>query len=196
MNSLYAWDCPYVALDIETTGLSPRSCGVVEIGAIRFVPGREGETFQSLVNPGCAIPASATQVHGISEAMVKGQPEVDDVVHRLLDFVGDAPLILHNAPFDLGFLNPIVARIKRRWLTTSVFDTLPLSRLAFPGLRSYSLENLSEHFEFKQGGHHRALADCRYTQMLFLRFLEKVDSLRGFDLDQLASEYATPRLLS
>lgn len=195
-DEAFAWETGYVALDIETTGLSPRSCSIIEVGALKFVPGKKGEDFSSLIDPGCPIPASGRSIHGITDDMVAGQPRVEEVIAGLLDFVGPAPLVLHNAPFDLSFIAPVLDKLGRKWQAMTVFDTLPLSRVAFPGLRSYSLESLSDFFEFKEGVHHRALCDCWYTQQLFTRFLEKVDQLRCLELADLAHEYGDFRLLT
>lgn len=186
----------FTALDIETTGLSPAFCGIVEIAALKILPDGSQRTFQMLVDPGRPIPRGVTAIHGIDDAMVRGQPRADDAVAALVSFVGPSPLVLHNAPFDMSFLNPVVRRQRLQWDSLAVFDTLKLSRQAFPGLNSYSLENLSRFFDFDAGGHHRALADCRYCAQLFARILRKI---RGHDLDfaEFAREYAPPtRLLA
>ena len=180
----------FTALDIETTGLSPQFCGIVEIAALRFCPDGTSQPFQMLVDPGCSIPRSASLIHGISDSMVRGQPHADEAVCRLLDFVGESPLVLHNAPFDLGFLNPVVKAQKRQRRSQAVFDTLRLSRRIFPGLRSYSLEKLSRFFDFESGGHHRALADCRYCGLLFSKILTKIGCARVMDFQDFVQAYA------
>ena len=157
----------FTALDIETTGLSPAFCGIVEIAALKVLPGGESQTFQTLVDPHCVIPRAVTAIHGISSDMVRGAPCAEEVVGGLIEFAAGTPLVLHNAPFDLGFLTPIVQRQGLAWRSPAVFDTLRLAKRAFPGLRSYSLENLSRFFDFDAGNHHRALADCEYCARLF-----------------------------
>ena len=164
----------FTALDIETTGLSPSFCGIVEIAALKVQPDGSALTFQTLVDPQCYIPDAVISIHGITNDMVRGLPSARKVVPRLVEFVGTSPLVLHNAPFDMSFLNPVLEQTGLSWRSPAVFDTLPLSRRAFPGLRSYSLENLSRFFDFDSGGHHRALADCRYCAQLFLRILNKI----------------------
>ncbi len=184
----------FTALDIETTGLSPAFCGIVEIGAMKFLPGGAVETFQTLVDPQRRIPRSVTAIHGITDSMVRDQPRADEAVSRLVEFTGASPLVLHNAPFDMGFLNPVVRGQNLRWASPAVFDTLRLSRRAFPGMRSYSLENLSRFFDFDSGGHHRALADCRYCAQLFARILRKLVE-PDMTFDGFAEKYASSERL-
>lgn len=186
----------FTALDIETTGLSPAFCSIVEIAALRILPDGEQQSFQMLVDPGRPIPRSATAIHGIDDAMVHGQPCAADAVASLIAFVGSSPLILHNAPFDMSFLNPVVRQQQLQWGSLAVFDTLKLSRKAFPGLNSYSLEALSRFFDFNLGGHHRALTDCRYCAQLFARILHKICSF-NMDFETFRREYASSsRLLA
>lgn len=187
-------DRGYTALDIETTGLSPTFCGIVEIAALKVLPDGEERTFQTLVNPGCHIPRGVTAIHGITDAMVRGQPDAESVIGRLVQFVDDSPLVLHNAPFDMGFINPVVRRLNLGWSSPAIFDTLTMSRRAFPGRRSYSLENLSKFFDFDAGGHHRALADCRYCAQLFELIIEHYNaSLVSFE--EFAQEFAASKRL-
>ena len=95
-----------VALDIETTGLNPKSDSITEIGAIRFRGSRIDGEWHSLINPGKRIPSHITQLTGITDAMVRDKPSIHEVLHDLVDFVGDAPVLGHNIPFDLSFLQP------------------------------------------------------------------------------------------
>jgi len=100
-------DVTFVAFDTETTGLHPMVHRLVEIGAIRFrLDGRETTTFQSLINPQIPIPLDVQQVHGITNRMVRGQPTVDQILPRFIEFLGESDTILlaHNVPFDLSFL--------------------------------------------------------------------------------------------
>lgn len=155
------------AIDIETTGLSPRRCKIVEIAALKRLPDGRTEEFATLVDPRVRIPPSSTAIHGITDAMVKGAPTADEAAARLLEFVGESHIAAHNAKFDLGFLTPIVKALRREWQSPAAFDTVRIARLAYPGLKSYSLENLSAFLDFERGGHHRALADCAYCEQLF-----------------------------
>ncbi len=180
----------FTAIDIETTGLKPSFCGIVEIGATRIFPDGSTQNFQTLVDPGCCIPREVVAIHGITDSMVCGQPCAAEAVRSLVEFAGASPLVLHNAPFDMGFLNPLVRGQNIRWGSSVMFDTLPLSRLAFPGMASYSLKNLSRFFDFDSGTHHRALADCRYCALLFMRILNKL-AAPEMTFDSFAEKYAS-----
>ena len=101
----------YVAIDVETTGLSTRTGGrIIEIGAVALNNGKLGAEFQSLVNPGVAIPASAQRIHGISSAMLQDRPVPEHAFSRLWEFIGTSTLIAHNAVFDMAFLHSEFSR--------------------------------------------------------------------------------------
>ena len=156
----------FVAFDFETTGLDGRNDRIVEIGALRFGPDGEGEAFQTLVDPGRPIPWQASKVNGISDAMVRGQPDLDVALPRFLAFAGGAVLVAHNAPFDLGFLKAGLARLGLKVPANPTADTCALARLALPGRRSYSLQNLAGEFRIDPGSAHRALDDARVCARL------------------------------
>ncbi|MET0850194.1 MAG: 3'-5' exonuclease, partial [Candidatus Rokuibacteriota bacterium] len=109
-------DLDVVVLDTETTGLSPRAGDrVVALAAVRVRRGavRRDEVFETLVRPGRAIPASATRIHGITDAMVASAPGLEDVLPAFVDFAGGGVLAAHDAWFDLAFLEPDLARLGR-----------------------------------------------------------------------------------
>ncbi len=182
-------ECSFVALDIETTGLSPRWDAVVEIGALRFGAGMQMEEFQVFVDPLRPIPGKATAIHGITNEMVKGASSLEEALRAFVRFRGKDPLVLHNPAFDLGFLDQSMKSLDPGWLTTPVFDTCELSRKAFPGCGSYSLTSLSSRFSLSGGDHHRALEDCRYSAALFELILGVIDGFGFMTLSQLAEDY-------
>jgi DNA polymerase-3 subunit epsilon len=122
-------ELPYVAADVETTGLSAAAGDrICEIGLVRFLRGSAIDSFSSLVNPLRPIPPGASAVNGITDAMVACAPTFADLLPRILDFLGDDPLVFHNAPFDLSFLR-IEARLAGgAWPRNPVVDTLVLAR--------------------------------------------------------------------
>ena len=187
--SLSVRDCTFVALDIETTGLSPRWDRVVEIGAIRFKPGKILGEFRRFVDPGCPIPSDATAIHGITDDMVKGASSLEEALVDFREFWNRDPLVLHNPRFDMAFLDGKMASLDKDWILTPVFDTCSLSKKVYPGIKSYSLENLSRHFSIEDTGHHRALDDCRYCSILFDIIIREVDSLGIMDMSCLVDEY-------
>jgi len=155
-----------VAFDVETTGFVAKRERIVEIGAVKF---RGSEILAStnwLVNPGRPMPGIAARVHGISDAMVADAPAIADVLPQFLRFVGNAPLVAHNAPFDTEFLAVEADRIGVACPANTVIDSLLLARLWFPLSPTHKLEDLTRHLKLGTGGHHRALADATYVHKL------------------------------
>ena len=184
------WTSGFVAVDIETTGFSPARDSIVEVGAVRFMPGNHLDFFQTLVKPERPIPSRVVAVHGITNEMVQDAPSMLEVADEFMEFIGKNPLVIHNASFDLGFLRPVIKRTLNRPILNPVFDTYRLSQKAFPGLRSYKLSELARDFGFLGDVQHRALEDCRYCAYLFEKILEVIDGLKCMSSDELISEYS------
>lgn len=165
----------FVALDFETTGLSPDRDRVVEIGAIKFRMmeeagcwriATEGE-YETLIHPGRSIPPDASAIHGISDLDVSQAPYFKAAADSFLSFLADTVLVAHNAPFDMGFL---LAEVKRAGLPEPLnlaYDTKDLAKTAVPGLPSYSLQNLARSFAIHQKDAHRGADDARVCMELF-----------------------------
>jgi len=119
----------FVAFDLETTGLCPVSCRIVEFGAVRFTPAKgELHHFEQLADPEFPIPDDATRIHGITDAMVRGMPTVAETLPIFLGFLGgpETVLLAHNASFDLGFLSFALAKLGMPFPPNPVVDTLDL----------------------------------------------------------------------
>jgi Rad3-related DNA helicase/DNA polymerase III epsilon subunit-like protein len=155
-------DRTLVALDLETTGLSPRIDRVIEVGAIRFRDGQVLDTFQSLVRPEVQIPAAVKQLTGISDEDVAGAPHPDEILAKLADFVGNDPVVAHSGNFDVSFLGarPLDEQYQ-------LFDTLDLARILLPMAPSHSLPHLSRQLELTHTRPHRALSDADAARQLF-----------------------------
>lgn len=145
-----------IVLDTETTGLSPaEGHRIVEIGCVELVKMRKTETKQWYINPERDIPIEVTRIHGITNEKVANSPRFTDMVDEFLAFIGDDSLVIHNASFDMGFLNAELLRIKRKKLDVArVIDTIPLARRKFPGAPA-SLDVLCK--RFKIDNTHRTL---------------------------------------
>ncbi|MDA3950043.1 MAG: 3'-5' exonuclease [Spirochaeta sp.] len=157
----------FVAFDFETTGLHPAVDRVVEFGAVRFTVGTEVAEFEELANPGMPINADAARVSGITDEMVAGKSPVDAVLPRFMEFVGDAILIAHNAEFDTSFLRAELQRAGLPTVENLIIDTQTLGQKAFPGKKSYSLQNLVEMLGIPGNTAHRARDDARQCMRLF-----------------------------
>ena len=187
----------FVAFDLETTGLRPAFDAIVEIGAVRFrADGRELATMTQLVDPGRPIPADATRVHGITDAMVRGRPLIEQGLRAFLDSLGDGETVLlaHNARFDVGFIAAACARCNVPATDHAVVDTLALARHCLPGLGGYSLEVVGRVCRVSHGGAHRALGDARAVRSIFLHLAAREPSFRH--VERLQRTLATMRLSS
>lgn len=168
----------FVAIDIETTGLTPVVDRIVEIGAVKFRNRKVMDTFQDLVDPGIPITPGATAVNGITDDMVRGKPGIEGVLPRFISFMGDAVPIAHNAPFDVGFLSYDISRLDLEVPDQPILDTCAIPKRVFPGLYSYSLENLSMSLGIRSREFHRALTDSEACMEIFLKC---IDELGGAD---------------
>lgn len=137
-----------IVLDTETTGLDPsKGDRLVEIGCVelvnRFLTGR---VFHRYLNPERSMPLEAFQVHGLSEAFLADKPKFREVADEFLAFIGEDPLVIHNASFDIGFLNHELKRLGRPLIVqTRVIDTLMLARRRHPGQQN-SLDALCQRY--------------------------------------------------
>ena len=137
-----------IVFDTETTGLNPLTGDrMVEIGCVELVNRCEtGRTFHAYINPDRSMPPGAEAVHGLSEAFLSDKPRFHEVVEDLLDFLGDCPLVAHNASFDFGFLNHELSHCGRPLVCmTRMVDTLVLARSRHPGAK-HSLDALCTRF--------------------------------------------------
>lgn len=169
-----------VLLDLETTGLNPEvGDRVVEIAAIEWHnDAPTGRDFHRLIHPERDIPLTVSRIHGIAMIHVLDAPTFGEVASDLLAFLGDGPLIAHNAPFDFGFLNAELARLSRPPLDrTRGVDTLALARARFPRQQN-SLDALCRRFKIglAQRTTHNALGDC---QLLAKVYVELRDGLQS-----------------
>lgn len=163
-----------VILDTETTGLNPATGDrVIEIGCVELVNRRLTErTFHHYINPERDINAGAYAVHGLSRAFLSDKPVFAQIAEDLVEFVADAELIIHNAPFDLGFLDSEFALLKRtpfRAHASTVIDTLVNARQMFPGKRN-SLDALCERFSISNTHRtlHGALLDAQLLAEVYV----------------------------
>ena len=168
-----------IAVDTETTGMSPNDGHrLVELARVTIRDGVLGEEWSSLVNPGRAIPAAATRVHGISDAMVADAPKAAEAGRLLRTACGDLPLVFHNAPFDLPFLLHLFREAGAPALLNPVIDTLGLARGLF-GTGSNSLGALATRLKLPAETAHRALGDTRTTARLFVELAGRWEREKG-----------------
>ena len=165
-----------IVLDTETTGLDPlRGDRVVEIGCIELLNSiPSGQSFHRYLNPQRDIPAEAFAVHGLSAEFLADKPFFADIVDDLLAFIGDSPLVIHNASFDVGFLNAELDRCGKTAIARErLVDTLMLARRKFVGVRN-SLDDLCARFGIDNSKRttHGALVDARLLAEVYLELIE------------------------
>ena len=166
------YDGPVVVLDFESTGLNTGKARIIEIGAVKLADGVVTDTFEQLVDPGEPLGAKITEITGITDAMLQGQPKAEEALPRLLEFIGDLPIAAHNAGFDSGLLR---AELKRLGLSlhTPVMDTLSYARKLYPGLKSFRLAALCKHLGVSLKNAHRAVHDAAATAKCLNRMFEE-----------------------
>lgn len=164
-----------IVLDTETTGLEPDSHRVIEIGCVEIINRRlTGNRFHQYINPEREIDAGALQVHGLSTEFLSDKPVFAEVVDSFLEFVKGAELVIHNAPFDVGFLNAELRRLgdEKGAISDhcSVLDTLMLARKMRPGQKN-SLDALCRFYEVDNSHRdlHGALLDAEILAEVYLR---------------------------
>jgi DNA polymerase-3 subunit epsilon len=164
-----------IVLDTETTGLDPASGDrVIEVAAIEifnFMP--TGATFHQLVDPERDIPEEATRVHGMTAEMLRGKPLFRDIAGPMLDFLGDAEIIAHNAPFDFGFLDAELVRAGHKRLDRArMVDSLAIAKRRYPGLPN-SLDSLCRRLgvDNSMRTSHNALLDVKLLAEVYLELM-------------------------
>jgi DNA polymerase III subunit epsilon len=165
-------DAELVVFDLETTGLSASRDRMCEIGAVRVKALEIAETFETLVDPGVALPQSIARLTGLCDAELRRAPRTELAVRRFLAFAGDAPLAAHNARFDVGFLDHAVQRLTGRRVAAPVVDTVWLARrLLQRRSERFSLARLAHFFGTSCDPCHRALPDALATAEVLIALL-------------------------
>ena len=162
------YDGPIVVLDFESTGLNTAKARIIEVGAVKLVGGTVTETFEQLVDPEEALPAKIMEITGITDANLQGQPKAAEVLPKLLDFIGDAPIAAHNAAFDASLLRFELKRLGLKF-TGPVLDTLTYARKLYPNLKTYRLGTLCKHLGVSLKNAHRAVHDAAATAQCLSR---------------------------
>ena len=152
----------YVVLDLETTGLSCKYNDIIEFGAVKVEHGILTSSIDILINPGYPIPKKIVNITAINDDMVKDKPTIAEAMDKILDFIGDAILVTHNAEFDISFLQENLKRLGRPLLKNPIVDTLQLSRYLFPESRRHALGALCKNMDvvYDEESAHRADYDA------------------------------------
>jgi len=165
-----------IILDTETTGLSAEKDRIVEIACVElnnYIPTKN--IFHSFINPGIKVSEDAFRVHGYSDEFLATKPKFKDVAQNFINFIKNKKLIIHNADFDLGFLNNEFKRLNLKpILKSDIVDTLQIARSKFPGVGN-SLDALCKRFKINIEARekHSALLDCHLLSKVYIELVDK-----------------------
>lgn len=161
----------YVCVDLETTGLNPKTDKIIEIGAVKVLDGEIIDRFSSFVNPGRKLEERIVELTGIQDEDLVEAPLIEEVLPRILEFIGDAYLLGHSVLFDFSFLKKAAVNQKLTFEREAI-DTLKIARKYLADLEHRSLDYLCDFYEISHNAH-RALADAEATHVLYGKLLEK-----------------------
>lgn len=162
----------YIALDLETTGLSPSADRILEIGAVKIVNGQILETYETLVNPGRKIEKRIEELTGITDEMAAGGTDTKEAVTKLVEFCGDLPLLGHNILFDYSFVKQNAINLDLPFDKEGI-DTLKIARILFPDMEHRSLQALCGYYHIRPEKAHRAACDAMAAMELYQRMREQ-----------------------
>lgn len=164
----------YVCVDLETTGLNPKTDKIIEIGAVRVENGVRTEVFETFVNPACILPPKITELTGITDEELKSAPDIADVLPDFVAFLREDVLLGHSVLFDYSFIKKTAVNNRIKFERMGI-DTLKIARCFLPELESRSLDFLCGHYAIPHKAH-RALADAEATCLLYDRLWESFGS--------------------
>ena len=184
----------FVVFDIETTGLSPVNCKIIEIGAVTCRKGEVLSRFNEYVNPETSIPKEITELTGISGETVKNADTIEQVLPRFLEYCSGKMLVAHNASFDTGFIRAAAVKCGIPF-NNPYIDTLALSRYLNPNLTNHKLDTVAKHYGFGEFEHHRASEDAEMLYLIFDKMINRLEEEGIHDvagMNYVMSEKADP----
>ena len=175
-------DGTFVVFDIETTGFSPVTNRIIEIGAVKVDKGQIVDRFSVFVNPQVPIPFEIEKLTGINDSMVMEAETIESVLPQFLDFVGDAVLVAHNANFDVSFIKE---NAKRQQIPVdfTYVDTVGIARMLLTGQSKYTLDAVAKTLKISLENHHRAVDDAECTAEIFMKFIEMLAKEEVYTLE-------------
>ena len=168
----------YVALDLETTGLSAKTDKIIEIGAIKVLNGEIVDKYETLINPGAVISQRITEVTGITNEMVKDAPYISEKIGELMEFIGELPLLGHNLLFDYSFVKRAAINNGYKFEKMGV-DTLKIARVRLKELESKRLDFLCAYYGIEDNNHHRAYNDAVVAHELYIKLCSEFEEESG-----------------
>ena len=170
-------DETYVVFDLETTGLyADKGDSIIEIGAVKMINGKIIDTFDTFVNPNVKLSSEIISITGITDEMLVDAPNEEDAVKTFIDWVGEYPMVAHNAKFDVSFINSAYRKYNLGVLNNTLIDTLGLSRYLESNERYHNLATLVVRYNipWDEEKHHRANYDAEGTALILYKMLKKL----------------------
>ena len=168
-----------IVLDTETTGLDYTKEKMVEFAAVRLENGKIKDEFQTLINPQQHIRKSSIAIHGITQEMVADAPTEEEAMPKILEFIGDYPIVAHNAIFDYSFINEASKRVFGKGIENERIDTQQMFKEVYPDLEAHGLNALTDKFKVELTNHHRAMGDTMGLALAYPKlkklYLQKFD---------------------
>lgn len=166
-HSLLTFNNSYVAIDLETTGLDPLWDDIIEVAAVRFDDGILTDSFQSLINPKREVDEFITELTGITNEMLSSAPNIETILPKYIDFIGESIVVGHNVNFDINFLYDACSELGLQSFSNDFIDTMRFSRCLFKGESHHRLIDLINRFHITGSVEHRALSDTIHSQQCY-----------------------------
>ena len=176
-------DADYVVFDLETTGFSPETNRIIEIGAVKVQNGKIVDKFSTFVNPQVPIPFRIEQLTSINDSMVIDAPVIADILPEFMKFCEGCVMVAHNADFDMSFIKKNCQRLDIPCKPTIV-DTVALARVLLPNLNRFKLDTVAKALGISLENHHRAVDDAGCTAEIFVKFIEMLRERGMSTLDE------------
>ncbi|MBQ7031002.1 MAG: PolC-type DNA polymerase III [Bacilli bacterium] len=161
----------FVVFDTETTGFTPYSDQIIEIGAVKIKNGEIIDRFDELIDPGRKLPEKIVELTNITDEMLEGKDTEENVTKRFKEYIGDLPMVAHNAKFDIGFISAAYNKYNLGEFTNTVLDTMSMARMLYPNWKNHKLSTLVKQLEvpWDEDAHHRADYDSEGTAIGFYK---------------------------
>ncbi len=168
----------FVVFDTETTGFTPFHDQMIEIGAVKIKNGEITGRFDELINPFRKLPTKIVELTNITDEMLQDKDSEENVTKRFLEFVGDAPMVAHNAKFDIGFISAAMTKYHLGEFTNTVLDTMSMARMLYPNWRNHKLSTLVKELQvpWDESAHHRGDYDSEGTAIGFYKMAKTLSN--------------------
>ena len=187
----------YVVFDTETTGFYAGSDQMIEIGAVKIKNGEITDRFDELIDPHRPLPKKITELTFITDEMLKGCPSEEEITNKFLNWVGNLPLVAHNAKFDISFMKAACQKYGFEEFNKTVLDTMSIARMLYPNWPNHKLQTLTKNLDvpWDEDKHHRADYDAEGTAIAFYKMAKVLESQNISTTDQLIDNIDKEKLV-